>query len=357
MKIKKKIYRFKEISSPEEFVPALTKGVKDVETVIDRLQFLSINDIPVSFLDVMHTKNKFLKLKYYFNFKRVMLLVKLLILKDKEIFLNYPFIKGRLFDYVIENVVINRNNVSLLVHDVYSLQMSNINFEQLKKEIKIFNRAKRIIFHNNKMVDLLKKYGLSHENYMTIDIFDYIINDKIFQSRNFSKEIIFAGNIAKANFLKEFRFLKKFGFILNLYGPNYKKEELDFKNISYKGILDPEEIVHKMDGSFGLIWDGDSIKTCTGNYGEYLKYNNPFKFSMYIAAGIPVICWKNSAIANFIEINKIGFCIDKIEDINNLLNELNEEKYQNIRANVIKLGMKLRTGYNTENAIKEIYNL
>ena len=47
-------------------------------------------------------------------------------------------------------------------------------------------------------------------------------------------------------------------------------------NIIHKGVFKPEELPRVLDGSYGLVWDGDSLDECSGNIGEYLKINkNP----------------------------------------------------------------------------------
>ena len=58
-----------------------------------------------------------------------------------------------------------------------------------------------------------------------------------------------------------------------------------------------------MEGSFGLVWDGISVETCAGVYGEYLKVNNPHKTSLYLASGIPVIIWKEAAWLSLLNAN------------------------------------------------------
>ena len=55
------------------------------------------------------------------------------------------------------------------------------------------------------------------------------------------------------------------------------------QNVVYKGVYPPDQLPDKIQGGWGLIWDGSSLKGCQGNYGEYLKYNNPHKTSFYIA--------------------------------------------------------------------------
>ena len=55
-----------------------------------------------------------------------------------------------------------------------------------------------------------------------------------------------------------------------------------------------------MEGNWGLVWDGNSIDTCSGNFGEYLRLNAPFKFSLYLAAKRPVVVWRESAMAEYV---------------------------------------------------------
>ncbi|NRO11242.1 Beta-1,6-galactofuranosyltransferase WbbI [Lactobacillus helveticus] len=50
------------------------------------------------------------------------------------------------------------------------------------------------------------------------------------------------------------------------------------------------------------------------NTGNYLRYNDPHKLSLYLASGIPVIIWKKAAEAKFVEENKVGITVDSLED-------------------------------------------
>jgi hypothetical protein len=145
---------------------------------------IPINKVGVSFLDVMENKNVLGKLYYYLNNSRVSLAIKLFFLEDKLIFLNYPFLKGRIFDYIIRKRLLKNNRLCLIVHDIYSLQTDKIEKSALKKEINIFNCADRIIFHNETMISFLINHGLKNKKCLSIDLFDYIIDDDIFEKRN-----------------------------------------------------------------------------------------------------------------------------------------------------------------------------
>lgn len=111
-----------------------------------------------------------------------------------------------------------------------------------------------------------------------------------------------------------------------------------------------------LDGSFGLIWDGDSINTCSGLYGEYTKINNPSKFSQYIVAGLPIIAWKEAAVAKIIKKYNIGFIVNNLIEIDNILNNLTEKEYNIYLKNVISLREKLIKGYHLKKAINKVLN-
>ena len=76
----------------------------------------------------------------------------------------------------------------------------------------------------------------------------------------------------------------------HIYGPNYTPEK-KCSRIVYQGEFSADELPAHLKGQFGLIWDGSSVNTCEGNFGEYLRYNNPHKISLYLACGLPVIIW------------------------------------------------------------------
>lgn len=56
-----------------------------------------------------------------------------------------------------------------------------------------------------------------------------------------------------------------------------------------KESLAAEELPGALVQSFGLVWDGNSMDTCTGNYGSYLRINDPHKVSLYLSSGLPII--------------------------------------------------------------------
>ena len=192
-----------------------------------------------------------------------------------------------------------------------------------------------------------------------LNLFDYLINNNIEikkfyeKTSKLKKEIVFAGNLSKekSGFLYNIdnKILKNFE--LKLYGANLKKEIIN-KHINYLGKCLPDELPLKLIGDYGLIWDGNSTESCIGEVGEYLKFNNPHKLSLYMAAGIPVIVWSKSAISKFVIENKVGIVINNLNEINEVLNK-NQEKYEEFKNNTLMISRVVINGGYTKMAVKE----
>ena len=105
------------------------------------------------------------------------------------------------------------------------------------------------------------------------------------------------------------------------------------------------------DGDFGLVWDGESLDECSGIYGKYLLYNNPHKLSLYLSSGKPVIVWKQSALAPFVEENGLGVAVGSLAELENLDLRANYESY---KKNVMEMKKKLGSGYYLTQAIARV---
>ena len=120
------------------------------------------------------------------------------------------------------------------------------------------------------------------------------------------------------------------------------------------GQYSPDEIPNKLRGSFGLIWDGSSIEECDEVLGNYLKYNNPHKCSLYVAAGLPVIAPRSSAIGKLIIQLNIGLLVDNLHDLEQL--NIDSLSYASMRKNVLEVRAKVISGGYFSDAINLIEN-
>lgn len=243
----------------------------------------------------------------------------------------------------------NRKTI-VIVHDLNCIRFPDAknNFN----EIKNLNHFKYIIVHNYKMKRYLVEKGIDENKLYINELFDYLcVKDKKNKNRVHDKiQLVYAGNLKKSEFIYQLNH-EKMNFILNIYGQGVK--EYDNRKIIYKGVFDSNRLPTEWDGNIGLVWDGNFDES-DENIGvkNYTKYNNPHKLSCYIAAGIPVIVWKKSAIAKLVEQYDIGYTINNIYDINNI----NFENYEEKKKNVILLSDKVRNGFFTKKVIESVIN-
>ena len=304
------------------------------------------------------------KLKKYYDTYRVWKESCEILKKDDLLLIQYPVINHSFLLGILEKRLWDKGvKVVILVHDIRSLRMIGpSNYKSLKKSLNkkrqlfeekmMLKYASHIIVHNNRMKEYLEGIGIRKNVKIELQIFDYYDMDwdsARSEERNINKDgpVIIAGNLKK----------DKSGFVYNLpdnqlfslYGINYKGESMG--NVIYNGAYDSDELPYKLEGSFGLVWDGPSSDECLGVYGYYLKYNSPHKTSLYLASEIPVIIWDKSALADYILDNNLGFTISSLDEIHDKITKLSEKEYESMRSSVKKMASKLRQGYHTLKAI------
>lgn len=233
---------------------------------------------------------------------------------------------------------------TILIHDIESLRLQQ-SINRLEKAcMKLGNL---IIAHTPNMKNLLATF-IKEDNIKILNIFDYYVDKLPNKSTEYNNTIAFAGNLSKSYFLKK---LKDTNLKFNIYG-SYNGNVSDFINdkIIYKGYFQQEDLSN-LEADWGLVWDGNDIKTCNGNMGEYLKYNAPHKLSLYIAAQIPVIVWEHSAEKDFVINNGLGISIDSLDKLKNKLSSITEEQYRTILLNISNYSQMIRTGKLLENIL------
>lgn len=252
--------------------------------------------------------------------------------------------------------ILKRKKVRIvyLIHDLDSLRGLSKKTERLfLKEGDIF------IVHNEVMLKHLKERGYEDKIMLPLGLFDYLTD--IERKRTWVKkdnyDVVIAGNLKmeKAGFIYELDSISD-TIQFHVYGPNAVLERLT-KNVVYEGQFSPEELPEKLMGHFGLVWDGASTESCSGIFGEYLKYNNPHKASLYIACGMPLIVWNESALAKLAERYQIGLAVSSLKEMENALKTLNDDTYQMMRRNTEKLAEKLKCGMMLKQIIRQIESL
>lgn len=257
--------------------------------------------------------------------------------------------------------------VILLIHDLEKLRFieAEVPFKtrvrQRLDESNVLKSADLIIAHNDLMIDYLAGEGIPREKLVSLEIFDYRMPEDFPVHRPYLEEdegnldapradLIIAGNLDsdKVGYLKDIGRVP--GVRFQLYGVGYKDEH---PNAVYNGSFLPDELPAHLHGNFGLVWDGTSIDTCAGNYGNYLKYNDPHKTSLYLMCGYPVIVWDKSAISRFVLGHGAGIAVSSLLEAGDAIAELSEKEYEIMCQNAASVSADLRAGRYLKKAVAE----
>lgn len=343
----RKMYQIVELS--ETLMHAGSKATSDVTKILSQMGVESLEIMTVS-----RSKNPIKKatrqLSYLNQWKRVCRKIE----KESILFLQNPFYHNQLGRFTqLSNLKKNKNiKVISIVHDVNELRGS---FDSKYFEIEfsqMLELADILIVHNERMKQWFIEHGVPSSKMFVLEIFDYLTDKSLKETSNFDKTITVAGNLSRNKSPYVYKLNQSLNLNVNLYGVNYELNS-DTTNVVYKGAFPSNQIPHELNIGFGLVWDGDSLETCSGATGNYLKFNNPHKLSLYLASGIPVIVWEESAEAAFVLKHDVGFTVSSIYEITNHLNKMTLRDYLNYQKNAVNLGQKLQDGYFTQKVVAD----
>lgn len=239
--------------------------------------------------------------------------------------------------------------VVTIVHDLGAFRRKRVS---QAKEIYLFNKTDALIVHNPTMMRYMQEQGFKGILY-NLRIFDFITssNPKVYDTPHSPWRIAYVSNLAhwRNEFVYHLERVMK-GWKVVLYGPNYDDAGTSKRGVDYRGKVDEEELIGSIEADFGLVWDGNSFDRCAGDWGEYLRINNPHKTSLYLRAGLPVIIWAEAALAPFILENNLGIAISSLGEIELRLNTMSETEYREMRNNALAMSHKLGEGYYEKNA-------
>lgn len=278
--------------------------------------------------------------------------------KNDDIVIQFPLLHHSLFINSLLKSLKNRGvNTYLLIHDLETLRFVNDKTLPFRMKLRMkltesdtFHSVTGIIAHNPIMKSVLVDKGVAEDKIVSLGIFDYLIpnfQEKIGLTKN--QPIIVAGNLAqeKAGYLYSLPAEPAY----NLYGVGFD-ESRALENETYFGSFLPDELPAALKGGFGLVWDGESAETCSGVFGEYLRYNNSHKASLYLASGFPLVVWKQSALSHFVLEKGCGLAVESLHDVKDTIDHLSDDDYQNLVDNAKRVGQEIRDGHYLKTALK-----
>ena len=263
--------------------------------------------------------------------------------KGDVLLIQYPFKKF----YVIQCRIAHLKGAKsvTLIHDLGTFRRGKLTAGQ---EVRRLSHTDVIIVHNQRMNYWLRDHGCKVP-LVNLDIFDYLSADEPATGHQSGTvpSIVFAGGISrrKSAFIYEADSCLD-GCRMDLYGSGLEHgADKDWKNIRYHGTVGSDEFIRTVNSDWGLVWDGDSVDGCSGVWGSYLRINNPHKTSFYLRAGLPVIVWKESAMAPFILDNKLGIAVGSLREIPEVLRRMTPGKYGEFKRAAIEESKLLNDGH------------
>ena len=338
-------YYVREIPYESQMRGAWGKARGDINAILEFMGFIPLSIQQSNHKDIhKYTRN----IVYRDVWEKTLSILK----QGDQLAVQYPPLENTVFlSQCLHRISQRGVKIILIVHDLIIL----VEKKGLKKliysitEPKVLNSVTKVIVHNDHMARRLKLDG---SKLISLQIFDYLLphlNKDKMDSDNIRKEkpIIIAGNLDPKKTQYLYHLPNECEF--NLCGVGYIDDGR--KNVHYQGSYAPDELPYALNGSFGLVWDGDSAESCIGKYGDYLKINNPHKTSLYLACGIPVVIWKQAAMADFILENQCGIAVESLFEIRERIDTMSEKEYKKLKINAQRIGQRLREGKFMEVAI------
>lgn len=314
-------------------------GYTDAERIMEKLGFTPI------ILPAQRSFSPFSKIKRLAFLSRTLRTIPV----DATVVFVYPAY-ARLVRWLIKRLA-RKVKLVCIVGDIDGIKDADEML--LQAEIKELKSYDALIVHNESMRAWVEK-NIGSKPISTIDFFDFLapVSSVVHQPSN---QIVFAGNLVKSSFIEQLDHVNDNGTIqFNVYGPGISEKALTQKSLNYIGIIDPYELPAKLEGAYGLLWDGPSIDEPAGSLGDYMQYISHHKLSLYILAGLPLIVPAKAASAALIRQYDIGLIIDSLHDIAKVIATVNEEKYQQMQLNLKSIAEKISAGKCLAGALEQL---
>lgn len=235
------------------------------------------------------------------------------------------------------------------VHDLGSCRRKKIS---IRTEMHRLNRATYIIAANEVMERWLVDHGLT-AMHSYLGFHDYLCPaSPRSKTATGPWALTYAGslNTRKNAFMLDYSSIHTPLYLYGYLG-SYHAEGSDVSQITELGYTSPERFIANAQGDFGLVWDGPSLSSCSGDWGEYLALNTPHKCSFYLRAHLPLIVWSGAAMAAEVKRRNIGICVDSLKQLPALLANITKEQYAEMQANVAALADDIANGCQMTRAV------
>ena len=282
----------------------------------------------------------------------------LLLHKGDKLVVQYP---DPHFKLICSLARLRRAHVLTLIHDLMSFGSDDMHPQE---EIALLSGSHYIIALNPSMEGWLRTNGSTVPS-TSLGVWDYLSPEAHEARQTAAVEpqkrpitepsiasdekytVMFAGGVSR----RRNQFLYDWGTVIDgykvvVFGNNFDlTQAAGAARFKLRGFVPSSMMIRHPEGDFGLVWDGNPIDGCNGPWGEYLRYNNPHKASLYLRCGVPVIIWKHAGLAPFVEEQGIGFTISSLREIAPRLRSMSDTEYARMKENVARVSLQIASGY------------
>jgi hypothetical protein len=121
---------------------------------------------------------------------------------------------------------------------------------------------------------------------------------------------------------------------------------VDFQKIQYA-----KELPYLLEGGFAVVNAQNFSDVTDYYYQEYYAFVNSKRLSLYLSAGLPLIVPANLPFAELVKAQNLGFVLDDLDDVDQLLLNLTEEDYFAMLEAVKPWQEAVTTGFFTKRAL------
>jgi hypothetical protein len=267
--------------------------------------------------------------------------------KNDTLVVQFP-VYAKLHRYMIRRLAAKKIRIIFILSDIDGLKDGDPHV--LSKEISVMRSASAFIVHSPEMDRWLKSV-IPGARSAILGPFDFLCTP-ILRPREPSNQLAFAGNLQKSGFISLLDQIPEINF--HLYGAGISPDAKTHPNCTWHGSYDPCDLPKRMEGSFGLIWDGTGINGPEGPLGTYLGFIYPHKLSLYIMSGLPVIVPAFAATANFVKKHEIGWIVNGFNEIPKLIKSIEKRSYDLAVSNISKLSEPISKGLHLRNALRKV---
>ncbi|MEO8390011.1 hypothetical protein [Polaromonas sp.] len=254
------------------------------------------------------------------------------------------------------------------VHDLEGLRSDPPRPDLIEKEARELQRFTHVLSLNDTVSELLQRHGLKPT--AALNCWDYFCpawqdpsptpspipsaTSAAPRPQFLPPRLVYAGNLSpgKSGFI--YRLGEVPGLSFELYGAGLEEGFGEQANIRYRGTFSPDHPPFQADGAFGLVWDGATLDTCSGDYGAYLQFNTPHKASLYLSQGLPVVVWHQACIAPLIAAHGAGILVSSLHELEAVFARLSQAEYEKMCEGAGQLGQKIRGGHFIKTAAAKI---